>query len=131
MATDMINENELEEIYAKKKKDLIDYLEENNIKTLYGVDIEQLHNGEDGNVKKTTKYYFVEEKHRDDMAKEIKKASTESSDCIQYEITDFDNIEYERFLPSLCGENEVEFGSISGIIKFKQKLKFIKVEIEG
>lgn len=131
MDMNMVSENELEEIYAKKKKDLIDYLGENDIKTLYSVDIDELHNGEDGCVKKTTKYYFVDEKDRDSMVEEIQKSSSTPDDvCTSYEVTDFNSMEYERFLPSLYSENGIEFGSVTGLVKFKKKLKFIKVSIE-
>lgn len=112
-------ERELEKIYAEKQRDLLDYLDKHNIKVLYGLDVI-----EDKSIKEKTKYYFVNEKDRTDFVEELGK-----DECYLYEITDFDNIHYAKAVPSLCGENGVEFGSIGSLMKFKQELKFIKLII--
>ena len=113
-------ERELEEVYAEKQRDLLDYLDKHNIKVLYGLDVV-----ENTSIGEKTKYYFVNEKDRSDLVEKFGE-----DECDQYEVTDFDNLHYAKAVPSLCGENGVQFGSIGSLLKFKQELKFIKISTE-
>lgn len=114
-------ERELEEVYAEKQRDLVDYLDKHNIKVLYALNVI-----EPNSLMGKTKYLFVNEEDRDALAEKIEKDKFE-----KYEVTNFDNLYYSNVVPSLCGSNGVEFGSIASLLKFKQELKYIIIPVEN
>ncbi|AJA47231.1 hypothetical protein CPAST_c11310 [Clostridium pasteurianum DSM 525 = ATCC 6013] len=110
-------EKELEQIYKEKLKSLTDYLDKHDIKVLYVLEV-----NEKNSIGGKIQYYFVHEEDREHAIEKFKDYQYK-----KYEITEFDDIYYDKGVPTFSGDNGVEFGSIVGLIKFKQELRFIKI----
>lgn len=110
-------ERELQKNYEEKQRDLTDYLEKHDIKVLYGLEV-----NEDNSVGGKIQYYFL---YKEDWEDAIEQFG--DTEYRKYEITDFNDIYYDKGVPTFSGDNGVEFGSIGGLIKFKQELRFIKI----
>lgn len=110
-------DKELVEVYEAKQKNLNEYLSKHNIEVLYVLEV-----SENNSIGGIIQYYFL---YKEDLEEAVKQFSNRKYE--KYEITNFDNIFYDKGVPTFLGSNGVEFGSISGLDKFKQELKYIKI----